>query len=172
MTARLVVMVAVLVTAVLVTAVVTPALSIGGQRPDLILLVVIAFALADGPGTGARFGFAAGLVADLLAATDQVVGFGTLLLLTAGYAVGALRPYLAGVGLVGEIVVTATASAAVVLLRGLVGLVIPEFAGATGLGLVRDALVLAVYHAALTPLVVRPVVRLAHRFPGGTAAAE
>ena len=166
MTSRLLVMAAVLVTVMLLTAVVAPALAIGGQRPDLVLLAVIAFALADGPGTGARFGFVAGLLADLLAATGQIVGIGTLLMLVTGYAVGALRPYLAGTGLSGEIAVTAGASAAVVLVRGLLGILVPEVAAASGLTLVRDALVLAVYHAALTPLVVRPLLRLARRHPG------
>ncbi len=166
MTSRLAVMTAVLVTAVLFTTVVAPSLTIGGQRPDAVLLVVLAFALADGPGTGARYGFVAGLVADLLAATDQLVGVGTLLFLVAGYVVGVLRPYLAGTELVGEIAVTAAASAAVVVLRGLIGVVIPEFGGASGVSLLRDALVLAAYHAALTPVVVRPVVRLARRYPG------
>ncbi|MBA2528472.1 MAG: rod shape-determining protein MreD, partial [Euzebyales bacterium] len=52
----------VLLTALLLQTVVLPAVAVAGWRPDLVGLTVVAFALADGPDTGARYGFTAGLV--------------------------------------------------------------------------------------------------------------
>ena len=56
----------VLVTAAIVQTSLVPFLTLSGFRPDLLLLVTIAFALRDGLLPGLRIGFAAGLLVDLL----------------------------------------------------------------------------------------------------------
>ena len=43
-------------------------------RPTWSPSSVVAFAIAEGPGTGTRYGFAAGLLRDLLSGTAHVVG--------------------------------------------------------------------------------------------------
>lgn len=94
----------VLAAVLLQTAVVTR-LPLPGSPPDLVLVVVLACALAEGPGVGAATGFAAGLLADLLA--DHALGRLALAYVVAGYAVGrlaggaersVLRPLLAVAG--------------------------------------------------------------------------
>ena len=75
----------VLVTAVLQASIVG-AFDIGGGRPDLLLVSVVAVALLRGTTTGAVVGFAAGLVFDL--ATFETLGVTSLLLTLAGYWIG------------------------------------------------------------------------------------
>ena len=62
------------------------AFDIGGGRPDLLLVTVVAVALLRGTTTGAVTGFAAGLVFDL--ATFETLGVTSLLLTLVGYWVG------------------------------------------------------------------------------------
>jgi rod shape-determining protein MreD len=59
---------------------------IGGGRPDLLLVVLIAVALLRGTIVGACAGFAGGLVFDL--ATFETLGLTSLLLTLAGYWTG------------------------------------------------------------------------------------
>ena len=75
----------VLVTAVLQASIVG-AFDIGGGRPDLLLVSVVAVALLRGTTTGAVVGFAAGIVFDL--ATFETLGVTSLLLTLAGYWIG------------------------------------------------------------------------------------
>lgn len=81
-------------------------LPLPGSPPDLVLVVVLAFALAEGPLSGMVTGFVAGALADLLA--DHALGRLALAYVVAGYLVGlavgddersVLRPFVAvGVG--------------------------------------------------------------------------
>lgn len=170
MIARVAVLAVVLVTAVLLTTVVAPAFALGGVRPDLVLLTVLGVALADGAGTGARYGFSAGLVSDLLAGSSQLVGLGAFVMLLAGYLTGLSRPYLGGSALMGQVAATAVATVAVVLGHGLLAALLDV--GVPGLSsLVGGATGLALYHAVLVPVVVRPVGRLSRRFSGVAADA-
>jgi rod shape-determining protein MreD len=75
----------VLVAAVLQASIVG-AFDIGGGRPDLLLVTLVAVALVRGTTTGAATGFAAGLVFDL--ATFETLGVTSLLLTLAGYWIG------------------------------------------------------------------------------------
>lgn len=84
----------VLVTAALLQTAFLPLVILGGFRPDLLLLVAVAFALHDGPATGARVGFAAGLLMDLLL-HESAVGLSALVYVGVAYTVGVVRPYLA-----------------------------------------------------------------------------
>jgi rod shape-determining protein MreD len=62
------------------------AIDIGGGRPDLLLVAVIAIALVRGTVVGALAGFVGGLLFDL--ATFGTLGVTSLLLTLAGYGIG------------------------------------------------------------------------------------
>jgi rod shape-determining protein MreD len=62
------------------------AFDLGGGRPDLLLVTVVAVALVGGTTTGAAAGFFAGLVFDV--ATFETLGVTSLLLTLAGYWIG------------------------------------------------------------------------------------
>jgi rod shape-determining protein MreD len=89
MTARSAVRVALVIFIVLmVQQTIMVALRIGGVHPDLLWLLPITAALADGPETGGIVGFWAGLVFDLVLPTP--FGLSALVGCLLGYAVGAL----------------------------------------------------------------------------------
>ena len=161
MGARVMMMGVVLVTAVLLETVVGPALSVGPWRPAIVVLTVVGFAFAGGPGTGVRYGAAAGLAVDLVG--DTLIGPNLLVLALVGYAVGALRPYLpedspvprwgvAGAAAAGSLI----ASTALQRLLGL--------QQGTGLSIVQGALVIGILDAMIAPLALRPLASLARRF--------
>jgi rod shape-determining protein MreD len=88
-TARAVVRVAFVIFLVLmVQQTVMVALRVGGVHPDLLWLLPITAALADGPETGGIVGFWAGLAFDLVLPTP--FGLSALVGCLLGYAVGAL----------------------------------------------------------------------------------
>jgi rod shape-determining protein MreD len=88
-TARSIVRVALVVFVVLmVQQTVMVALRIGGVHPDLLWLLPITAALADGPETGGIVGFWAGLAFDLVLPTP--FGLSALVGCLLGYAVGSL----------------------------------------------------------------------------------
>lgn len=171
MIARVGMMGLVLLTAVLLHTVALPPFAIAGWRPELVTLTVVAFALADGPGTGARYGFVAGLAADLLSDGGHLVGISALVLLAVGYLAGLARPYLAGTTLAGQILVTAAASSLAVVAHGMLALFL-DFSTFTAATLLQGALVVGLYNAALTPVVVRPLLALSRRVPGTSIAGS
>jgi rod shape-determining protein MreD len=75
-----------LVAGVALQTVVSSRLEVFGVIPDLFLILVIAVAIGRGSYTGAIFGFAAGLVADVVFLDP--VGLRTFVSLVAGYAIG------------------------------------------------------------------------------------
>ena len=89
---RPLVLAAVLVVAVVVQSTVLAGVRLAGARPDLLVLVVVAVAMASEATTGAVFGFVTGLVADLL--FDLPVGVSALVYTAAGFAVGTARVYV------------------------------------------------------------------------------
>jgi rod shape-determining protein MreD len=60
----------------------------GGAGPDLVLLVVIAYAVARGAQAGAVLGFGAGLAVDVLPPADHVIGQYALVLCLIGFLAG------------------------------------------------------------------------------------
>jgi rod shape-determining protein MreD len=82
---RVLVLSAVLVGAVVVQSAVLAGVRLAGVRPDLLVLAVVAVAMASDATTGAVFGFAAGLVADLLFGLP--VGVSALVYTAVGFAV-------------------------------------------------------------------------------------
>lgn len=63
----------------------------GGGVPDLVLVVVAALAIVDGPVPGMVAGFAAGLSLDLAPPASQLIGQYALVFCLAGWAAGRLR---------------------------------------------------------------------------------
>lgn len=78
-----------LVTALLLQLTVVARLPLPGAAPDLLLVVVLAFALAEGPLSGVGTGFVAGLLADAL--SDHELGRLALAYVVAGYVTGQLQ---------------------------------------------------------------------------------
>jgi hypothetical protein len=78
---------AALLTVLVAHAGLMPHLSVGGARPDVLLVGVVAVAAGRGPRAGAGFGFAAGLGADLFLATP--LGTAALAFTVVGHALGA-----------------------------------------------------------------------------------
>jgi rod shape-determining protein MreD len=56
--------------------------------PDLVLLVVIALAVTQGPAAGAVIGFCAGFAADLMPPSHHLLGQYALVMCVTGYAAG------------------------------------------------------------------------------------
>lgn len=77
---------ATVVPALLLQSTVLARLPLPGGAPDLLLVLVVAFALAEGPLSGTVTGFAAGLLADLGA--DHELGRTALVLALVGYVAG------------------------------------------------------------------------------------
>jgi rod shape-determining protein MreD len=77
------------VTALLVQLTIVGRLPLPGVAPDLVLVLVVAFALAEGPMSGLLTGWSAGLLADALAAHE--LGRLALAYAVAGYLTGMLQ---------------------------------------------------------------------------------
>ena len=114
---RLLALAAILVAAVLLESTVLAGLRVAGVRPDLLVLAVVAVAMASGPTSGAAFGFAVGLVADLLFGLP--VGVSALAYTAVGFAVGMVRVYVTSPHPVVHLGLVAAASLASVWCTGL-----------------------------------------------------
>lgn len=145
---------ATVLTALLLQGVVIERLPLPGAAPDLLLLVVIAFALVEGPVSGVVTGFVAGLLAD--AQADHALGRLALAYLLVGYAVGlvdderprsVLAPYVAA----------ALGTAGAIVVFGVEGLLLGDARVNVG-AVLRAASTAAPYAVLLTPLVF-PAVR-------------
>lgn len=159
----LVVVVAALQTAVL------PLMSIGGFRPDLLLLVTVAFAVDDGPEVGVRIGFAAGLLTDLLLATSAI-GVASLTMTVVGYAVGTARPFLAPNSSTAPLLLGFVGSTVGALVLGLLSSVLGDAILSADL-LVTACIVVGLSHTLLLPLVLRVTRGISTRFPVESASA-
>lgn len=149
---------AVALTAVLLQSAVLGRLPLPGPAPDLLVVVVVAFALVEGALSGMVTGFVLGVLADLQA--DHEVGRVALAYVTVGYLVGLLRddgtrtpllPFLA----------VAAGSAATTVLFAVEGVLLgdPRVTAATTL----EALGAVPYAVVLTPFVVPAVGALVRR---------
>lgn len=85
---------ATVLTAVLLQLTVVARLPLPGAGPDLVLVLVLAFGLRDGPAAGMVTGFLAGLLADLL--TDHASGRLALAYVVAGLVAGSVAGPLSG----------------------------------------------------------------------------
>lgn len=171
MTGRILVLALLLVTATLLTTVVSPVLAIGAVRPDIVLLTVVGVGLADGAGTGARYGFSAGLLGDLLSSQSHLVGLGAFVLLLMGYLAGLARRYVSPGSVLGGLAVAAVVTLLSVVLNALLGIVLDLASPAMALVL-RQALGTAAYHAVFALIVVRPVGALTRRLADAGVTGE
>lgn len=153
----------VLVTTAIVQTSLLPTLSLSGFRPDLLLLLVIAFALRDGLLTGMRVAFTAGVLVDLLL-NESPVGLTALVYVGIAYAVGVARPYLAPDSLSAPMILSVAGTLIGVAGYGLLSAVLAE--DPVSLSLVATAaLVSSLYALLLAPIVMGIVRRLSDQFP-------
>jgi rod shape-determining protein MreD len=150
--------------AILVTSELTLSLPMLGIGPDLLILVVVAYAIGERPRTAAMAGFAAGFARDLLLTTPK--GLSAFAYAVTGYGVA-----LAGVprGVVPVVGMFAGATFASQLLSGV---------GAAFLGpqvdpspLPRMLLVTTAYNALISPLLM-PLLRRVVRIDSGAPTGE
>lgn len=160
---RVGVVVLVLVTAAILQTSLLPFLSVSGFRPDLLLLVTIAFSLRDGLLTGLRVGFAAGVLTDLLL-NESPVGLTALVFVGVAYAVGVARPFLAPDSWTAPVILSVMGTLIGVAGYGLLSAVLAEDPIAVGL-IVQASVVSAVYALLLAPVVYGLVRRLSALFP-------
>lgn len=163
MMARAGVLAIVLVSALLVRTVVAPIIAVAGVVPDPVLLTVVALALGDGPRTGARYGFAAGLAVDLLGGSDLLVGTWSLAFSVAGWGVGVLRTYLTGSPLVTQL---GAATAAALMAIGIAGVMamLLDSGRLTPVDMLVVAFGTALYNLPFVPVVVPTVATLSRRW--------
>ena len=163
MIARSAVVALLIVTIALVQTSLLPYLIFSGFRPDLLLLVTIAFALRDGLLSGLRVGFASGILVDLLL-NESPVGLSALVFVGVAYAVGVARPYLAPESFTAPIIMSGLGTLLGVGGYGVLGAVLAEEPTAMAL-IVQAAIVSALYAVLLAPIVVGVVRRLSDQFP-------
>jgi rod shape-determining protein MreD len=160
MTARRVLLGAVLlVTALLLQTTVLSRLPLPGAAPDLLLVLVVAHALLEGPLSGTVTGFAAGLLADLGA--DHELGRLALVYAVVGYLAGVVADDRRPSPLRRFLVVAAGALGAVVL-YALEGLLLGD-PRITLAAFWRSLAATVAYAVLLTPLVVPLVGALLRR---------
>lgn len=153
----------VLVTAAILQTSLLPLLSLSGFRPDLLLLVTIAFSLKDGLLTGLRVAFAAGVLVDLLLNASPV-GLSALVYVGVAYAVGVARPYLAPDSWTAPVMLSVMGTLIGVAGYGLLSAMLAEDPIAVGL-IVQAAVVSGIYALLLAPVVFGLVRRLSEQFP-------
>lgn len=153
----------VLVTAAILQTSLLPFLAVSGFRPDLLLLVTIAFSLRDGLVTGLRVGFAAGVLTDLLL-NESPVGLTALIFVGVAYAVGVARPFLAPDSWTAPVILSVMGTLVGVAGYGLLAAVLAEDPIAMGL-ILQASVVSAVYALLLAPVVYGLVRRLSTQFP-------
>jgi rod shape-determining protein MreD len=156
---RLLLGAAAVLTALLLQTAVLARLPLPGGVPDLLLVLVVAFALAEGPLSGTVTGFAAGLLADLGA--DHELGRLALAYALVGYLAGlaaADRPR----SLLVPFAVVAACAAGAVSVYALEGLLLGD-PRITGAALWPSLVGTVTYSVLLTPLVVPAVGALVGR---------
>jgi rod shape-determining protein MreD len=153
---RVLVLGGVIVAALLAESTVLAPLRLGGVRPDLLVIAVVAVAMAAGPTSAACFGFTAGLLADLLFA--RPVGVSALVYTCLGFGVGLLRVYLVSSATWVHLALAGAASLASAWSAGVVMRVLDLSSwGFVG----RAGPLVALYNLLLAPLVYPLVRRLA-----------
>lgn len=140
----------ILLTAVLLQTTVFAKLRILDVSPDLLLAVVITFALLEGPTVGAVLGFSGGFMRDLL--LDAPTGLTGLSYLLVGYVVGIVRPYISSttifVPLTGIFVGSMAATGLYEVFQALLGERTPPLSRA-----IQVVLLTAVYNTLLVPFI-------------------
>lgn len=142
------------VSLLLLEAVALPLVAIRGVAPDLTVLAVVGLGLCDGPSTGAKYGFLAGAIRDLLAPAAGLMGPWMLALLLVGYVAGTFRPFVTWSELPSHVAVGLLGAVGASVVSGLLNLVLTT--GSHSLGdVVLRGLVAAGWALVLAPVVVR-----------------
>lgn len=170
MSLRPVAVLALLATALVLQTALFPSLTLLGFRPDLLVLVVVAVAIHDGPAAGVRVGAVAGLLADLLV-VQASAGVFVLVYVVVGYGVGMVRPYLAPHSLSAPTLVAFGASALSTAAYGVITGLLAERSVSFDL-VAQVALAVGLYNALLSPGVNLLVGALVDRYPLRGAAAD
>jgi len=129
--------------------------TLGGTKPQLLLVMTVALAMGEGPALGAGFGFTAGLATDLL--TGLPVGLTAITYTLVGYVVGTIRAQVQTPTAWLPAAMEFTATLAGLLFYGGIALVVGESVSSGG-ALVIHALLASCYSALLTPFLY-PLVR-------------
>ena len=171
-----------LATLLLVETVVGPAVAVRGVGFDLTVLAVVGVGSAEGPAAGARFGFAAGLLRDLLAGAVGLLGPWMLAFLIVGYVAGVLRAYLAWEEITASALLGGAGALVAALVAGLLQVLLVggdvtagelQSGGGRSAGVVLElllrVLVTTGWAVVLAPVVVRGTHRLAVRTRDGSA---
>ena len=171
MIGRALVLILLVLTVAAVQTAVLPFLAVSGFRPDLLLLLTIAFAVHDGPEAAVRIGFGAGLATDLLLQTSAL-GVAAMTYAVVGYLVGMARPFLATNSMTAPLLLAFGGSAVGSMVLGLLSGFLGE--AVVDLPLVMTvALFVAVVHTLLIPLALRLTREISARFPAeGTAVTR
>ncbi len=154
---RIAVIVLSLFTALLLQTSVIGRLSFLGAKPDLVLVAVICFALADGPGAGMGAGFGVGLVADLLG--HHTLGLLALVYCVVGYAAGVIRSYFDRLSTFTPMLVVGGLTAVTVLLYVGIGALLGD-PRIDEDPVVRSLVLTSFYDVVLTPFVFAAVTAL------------
>jgi rod shape-determining protein MreD len=150
------------VTALLLQTTVLGRLPLPGGVPDLLLVLVVAFALVEGPLAGTVTGFVAGLLADL--GSDHEIGRTALVYTLVGYCAGLAyddRPR----SVLLPFAVVAAAAVGAVSVYALEGLLLGD-PRITAAAFWRSLVGTTAYSVLLTPLVVPAVGALLRRLDG------
>lgn len=171
MISRAIVLVLLVLTATAVQTAVLPLVAVAGFRPDLLLLLSVAFAIHDGPEAGVRIGFGAGLATDLLLQTSAL-GVAALAYAVVGYLVGIARPYFSTNSMTAPLLLAFGGSTIGALVLGLLSSLLGDAVLDVQLVL-TVALFVGVVHTLLIPLGLRLTREISSRFPAeGTAVTR
>ena len=154
---------------VLQTAVLSP-LRLPGATPDLVLLVVVALALVQGPTAGLVIGFAGGLLLDTVPPASGALGRWALVLCLVGLLAGRLRD-TAERSVFLPIVIVAGCSVLATIGYSLTGLLLGD-TGVSVSGVLATVPAALFYDVLLSPFVVPGVMWLARRFEVSTTYAR
>ena len=151
--------------AAMLQTVIVSSLLVGGGAPDVLLVVVVALGLVRGSVAGAVFGFAGGVIVDLL--TLDTLGITSLVLTLAGFWAGRYGETTGRDRRLAPLV----AVGAITLLAGLFGFVLHYLLGEDVVA--RHALVTALMPAFVLNLVLAlPIHSLVRRAVGEGPRAE
>jgi rod shape-determining protein MreD len=150
---------ATVLTALLLQTTVVTRLSLPGDAPDLLLVLVVAFALVEGPLSGMVTGFVAGGLADLM--SDHAVGRLALAYVIVGYLTGLASDDADRSVLLPFFAVAAGSAAAVLVFAG-EGILLGD-PRVTGSAVLRALTSTVPYDVVLTPFVVPAVGALVRR---------
>jgi rod shape-determining protein MreD len=154
---RVLLLAAVILSALLLQTTIFAEINLLGAKPELMYLITIAFAMLEGPASGAITGFVGGMAQDFL--LDAPKGITALTLTLLGYAIGMARQYIVSPSPVLPVVLVALGTFAGVLFYGVVSFLLGQL-DSTWFYLLRVAVLSAIYNAILTPLVF-PIMRRA-----------